>query len=356
MTEVNEINRFFKLSQEAYANLADPTSKALYTARMNYNLTNDYKYLYEMLELTLKFQKMIELSGELRRISEQSNARLIVYGAGVFGRLWIPAFKEFNWYAFCDKDTTKQGTTYCNLPVISPEELIINHKNDYVIIGSPFIYEEVFKELQILGFPADHIVFEDIRLSWDESQYFEAPIITPQPNEVFIDAGCYDCGTALLFKEWCGGDYDKIYAFEPDTTNYRNCQSIIYREEIRNIELLNAGVWSRDDRLQFDARGDSASSIDSEGVNSINVRSIDSVLQGARATFIKMDIEGAELEALKGARETIVKYRPRLAICVYHKPEDMLEIQLFLQSLVPDYQFYIRHYSFADNETVLYAV
>lgn len=69
-----------------------------------------------------------------------------------------------------------------------------------------------------------------------------------------------------------------------------------------------------------------------------------------------MDIEGAELQGLKGAKNIIVKNRPKLAICIYHKPEDILEIPLYLQSIVPDYKFYIRYYSNHDIETVLYAV
>src|SRR5690606_26049582 len=131
----------------------------------------------------------------LRQISEHSNARLIIYGAGGYGQYLHSLFTEPDWYAFCDKDSNKHGTTYCNLPVISFEELVINHKNDYVVISSPFIYEEVYKELQTAGFPVNQIIFEDVdsamladALSMDDSQYFEASIITPQSNEVFIDA------------------------------------------------------------------------------------------------------------------------------------------------------------------------
>ena len=73
-------------------------------------------------------------------------------------------------------------------------------------------------------------------------------------------------------------------------------------------------------------------------------------------TFIKMDIEGAELEALKGSREIIQRYRPRLAISAYHKKEDLVELPLYIKELVPEYKLYIRHYSNAGVETVLYAV
>ena len=69
-----------------------------------------------------------------------------------------------------------------------------------------------------------------------------------------------------------------------------------------------------------------------------------------------MDIEGAELESLQGARKTIRRDRPKLAVCIYHKPEDMIEIPLYIKELVPEYKLYIRHHSNSGTETVLYAV
>ena len=88
---------------------------------------------------------------------------------------------------------------------------------------------------------------------------------------------------------------------------------------------------------------------------SAKVVSLDSCITD-KVTFIKMDIEGAELNALKGSREIIKKYKPRLAVSVYHKKEDLIEIPLYIKELVPEYKLYIRHYSNAAIETVLYAV
>ena len=88
----------------------------------------------------------------------------------------------------------------------------------------------------------------------------------------------------------------------------------------------------------------------------IDVDSIDNVLAGRSATDIKMDIEGSELRAIEGAKNTIRHYKPKLAIFVYHKPEDIFEIPLKILELDSGYKLYLRHYSYVDTETVLYAV
>lgn len=87
----------------------------------------------------------------------------------------------------------------------------------------------------------------------------------------------------------------------------------------------------------------------------IEAKTIDSLID-EKVTYLKMDIEGTELKALLGAKETILRSKPKLAICVYHKPEDLIEIPLLLKGLVSDYRFFLRHYSNNDSETVLYAV
>ena len=82
----------------------------------------------------------------------------------------------------------------------------------------------------------------------------------------------------------------------------------------------------------------------------------EAIAEGDKVTFIKMDVEGAELESLKGAEKTIRRDKPKLAICIYHKPEDMWTIPLYIKELVPEYKLYIRHHSSGVCETVLYAV
>lgn len=99
-----------------------------------------------------------------------------------------------------------------------------------------------------------------------------------------------------------------------------------------------------------------ASKISEHGGIEVEADSIDNVLSGNKVTYIKLDVEGAEIETLKGAIETIRAQKPKMAISIYHKPEDIIEIPLFMEKLDMDYKYYIRHYQTRYAETVLYAI
>lgn len=90
-------------------------------------------------------------------------------------------------------------------------------------------------------------------------------------------------------------------------------------------------------------------------ITSIPVRSIDDTENCHDATFIKMDIEGSEQMALLGAKKTIIRNKPKLAICIYHSDEDMIKIPLMIHEMVPEYKLWIRQHSNGIPETVLYA-
>ena len=365
MVNENILTEFFPHAKKVYNSLMDEQSKNIFAMRMLYNLTGDYNYLLDMITLIPEFeysntQVFRNLYTKYKNLSDASPSRkLIIYGAGKYGEYVHALFSQLNWYCFCDKDPNKQRSTFCGLSVISPEQLINEHKDDYVVIGTRDFRDEAYKGLIAMGFPTNRILNDDIQFQLDillDKQYFDDSIMFPQENEVFVDAGCYNCDTSLQFRDWCHDNYERIYAFEPDPSNYLNCKEIIIDSKIEKIELLNAGVWCKKDFLHFNSEGSTASSLLEDGANNVDVVSLDDVLDGHRVTFIKMDVEGAELQALKGARNSIITYRPRLAICIYHKPADILEIPLYLQSLVSDYKFYIRHYSNHEIETVLYAI
>lgn len=185
-----------------------------------------------------------------------------------------------------------------------------------------------------------------------ERQYFDEPFIQFGDDEVFIDAGAFDLTTALEFAKRCKS-FKKIYSFEPDKTNINVC--LKRKDGDKRIEIVPYGTWSSQTELRFKAFGNWQSMISKEGEEVISVTSIDEVVK-EKVTYLKMDVEGAELETLKGAKKIICRDKPNLAVCIYHKPEDMTELPLYIKSLVAGYKLYVRHYSEEKYETVLYAI
>lgn len=193
------------------------------------------------------------------------------------------------------------------------------------------------------------------------SQYFDKNIIGNElsENEVFVDCGAFQGETARDFVSFLGENgidkYRKIIEIEPDTDNANTIRNNL--KELKNIEIIQAGVYDKSGTLLFESGNLSASKISENGDLRINVISIDEEI-GNRVdvTFIKMDIEGSELKALTGAYNTIKRCHPKLAICVYHKAEDLIEIPKFIKSISEDYKLFLRNYSRCGVETVLYAV
>jgi len=190
-----------------------------------------------------------------------------------------------------------------------------------------------------------------------DTQYFINDFFKYGKNEVFIDCGAYDGDTIENFLKLQNMEYDKIIAFEPGMENYKVLESKFKGDKFL---LINKGVYSKNTKLYFseNASGGEISEIPTGMKNEveIEVMAIDSLTDIKKVTFIKMDIEGAEMDALNGARETILRDKPRLAICIYHSNEDMLRIAEWIHNLVPEYKFYCRHHSHVFiAETVLYA-
>lgn len=193
-------------------------------------------------------------------------------------------------------------------------------------------------------------------ISIDPGQYFNPDFIHYEENEIFVDAGCLNLGTSILLSKNCP-NLQKVYAYEPDPQNYQQCLQNAAQLPNTIVKVFPYGTWSQKATLSFMASSDGSSRITDDGQVSIETISIDETIDAQdRVTFIKMDVEGAELESLKGARQTIQRCKPKLAICIYHKPEDMTEIPLLIKSIVPEYKLYIRHHSNSVAETVLYAV
>ena len=188
-----------------------------------------------------------------------------------------------------------------------------------------------------------------------KDQYFPGEIIGLSDREVFVDGGAYTGDTLLAFIRKTNNKYARCDAFEPEPGNAARLRALAGRQQWRDVRIIGKGLWSKAAALNFYASEDtSISALSVTGGASVEVAAIDEACPDA--TYIKLDVEGAELEALKGAAGTIKRNRPKLAVCLYHKPGDLFEIPLFIKSLVPEYRFYLRQHQPVSCELVLYAV
>jgi len=187
------------------------------------------------------------------------------------------------------------------------------------------------------------------------NQYFQE-FMKLSNDDIFVDAGAYIGDTLADFLECAGGVCQKYYAFEPDAINFQKLERFVDEKRLPNVKLINCGLGSRQGVERF-AQGvgqSSVSKICENGNVAVQIDTIDRSCQDA--SFIKMDIEGAELEALEGAQKTIRSNRPKLAICAYHKPSHLWEVPNYVKSLVPQYQVFFRHHKTFSTELVMYAV
>lgn len=191
---------------------------------------------------------------------------------------------------------------------------------------------------------------------YDCSQYFpkENKLDLRRTDHVFLDLGAFDGDTCLKFLEYCEGKYEKVIAVEASRNNYEKlCTNL---KTLQNVELHNVGVYKEKTTLKFEMNDAKNAFVSEQGQSWIDVESVDDILSGQKVTFIKMDIEGAEYDAILGAKQTIRKHTPILAVSVYHFTEDIFRIQLLIEKIHPHYKYYLRHYSPTAIETVLYAV
>lgn len=356
-----------KSTEEILSYFEDEQSRFIYQKRVAYNETGDFHDINAIVERYIpKLHGRPYYPGMESELPKclKDKKKIVVFGCGMNGRAMLGTLAAHGSTSVCYADNAedKWGTRIGEFEVKPPLEIDFGDVDAVVI--TPFneqAAEAIRKQLMGLGAKEETLLccrdFSATVLDWD--LYFDPNIIRLHEEEVFVDAGALNLETSFRFMEECKnshvGDY-KIHAFEPDAESYRRCVDMLKDMPDANIQMHNAGLWSEDTTLYFEEMGNAASRISKEKTGtSIRVTALDRCISDP-VTFIKMDIEGAELEALKGSRETIQRYRPRLAISAYHKKEDLVELPAYIKELVPEYKLFIRHYSNAAIETVLYAV
>ncbi|MER2190113.1 MAG: FkbM family methyltransferase [Solibacillus sp.] len=246
---------------------------------------------------------------------------------------------------------------YYNLEYMVDEQFLQwqikdEHREDIKKLKNSLFDEKSKKMLDEIIYNRNNNIFDYSNLKSDP-QYFLLDILDFSNEEVFIDGGGYSGDTIKEFITLTDNKYEKIYSFEPGETSFAIIEKNFSNDE--RIECFNLGLWDKESSLFFEDNGlDLGNKVSTQGNIEIKVNSIDNLIQGP-VTFIKMDIEGAELEALEGAKTIIQKYKPKLAICIYHKYDDLWRIPNYIKELVPEYKLFIRHHSLMNSDTVVYA-
>lgn len=335
--------------------MVDEESKILFDAKVDYFITKNEEQFLKVTESLGKEWYCSELSDILRKINVKG---IIIFGCGHDGKRskeilencgYLPIF-------FCDSDREKIGKAVDGIEVISVDKLVEWYRDYLVVLGSTKYMDEMNEILLEKNFPKENIFYPKFKKIYAEcgKQYFD--VFSVQDKEIFVDAGSYDGNSIMDFISWTNEKYEKVFAFEPIDEMFQLIRNRLINENILKVELFQSALWIRNEKLPFIENKSGSRVTDVRKATSfVEGVALDEIIKDEKITFIKMDIEGSELNALKGAKNIIIKNKPKLAICIYHKPEDILEIPAYILDLVKEYRFYIRHYSSCIWETVLYA-
>lgn len=304
---------------------------------------------------------------------------------------------------YCDSNETKWGNQFYGKPIVSPSELA-KHANACVLICSlqPHVNREIMaklKAMKIEGYLIDEVILKTYRkqvlecydLLYDEqskhcfAELVKSRLIGKNPDRSiitdntyfiwrhltskditdgnFIDCGAYIGDTIEKYIWYADGLFHKIISIEPDKENFQAMQKRKKRlcEEWNldesSIELINAGVGDQTTVGWFtrsnNGLGTKFSENSHEGSQQ-KIYALDDFISEPFA-FLKADIESFEYKMLIGAKNIIQRWKPNLAICIYHNSVDFFSIALLVHSFVPEYKIAIRHHLNTLAETVLYA-
>jgi len=243
--------------------------------------------------------------------------------------------------------------------------------SNYWLSGDISIYEEFSKEIEFarscLEDEASVSCFDSVLRYRQYGEIADSSFATPSdqiyaPRDIsflaegmrFIDAGAFQGDTLIAMSKWAFQP-EAVISFEPDPTNFSALASVAKYMDFK-VVCAPLGIGRKSELLSFNVEGKASSAFDPRGESPIQVVSLDEMCLSWGPTHIKMDIEGAESEALSGMQEILRKCRPSLALSAYHAPQHHWDLLLKIQSLNLDYAFYFRTYGEQTFDTVFYAI
>lgn len=343
-------NDLFDDIKQIYDRLEDELSKFIFGRRMLYNMTGDCRYIHDIISTTDEGKEFIQ------RLSALNSREIFIFGAGMGGADIVTSFPNIKWTGFIDNKPNNNN--FCGIPCIGFNEFVDAHRSASVVISSKKYHNEMYDQLQAFGIGENQIIdagyfFESL----DKKDYLDLPELAFTEQEAIVDCGGFDGLSLLNCIRFLKGIYDAAYLFEPESECMKNCCKNL--SDFSKVNFIEKGVWSESGFLKFD-NGGGCIRITDKDPDSLNlclpVTSLDEELGERAVTYIKMDIEGAEIAALMGAENIIRKQKPKLGIRIYHKKDDLWCIPKLILQYNPEYKLYIRHYSLTVYDTILFAV
>lgn len=342
-------------------------------------------------------------------IPDYNEKELWIFGAGMTAGLYGNGLQRLEEEGFVisgyiDNNKDKWGREFNGKTIVSFEDILKKKDKVFVLLCSYYskVNRAIGKQLDDAGIPysmIDNIVFKnhadklinvydllddeeskniyetlvtkrmtgddsDLPVSLNEQYFGLGHFISNNPNEVFLDCGSY-VGDSLERYIWKNeGVFGKILAFEPDEHNVKAMKYRIHRLsnewgfDDSKIIIYEKGLSDSNSAAKI-VRSDvnngfSSNLVVGDDNTDGDVVRLDSLITEP-ISFLKADIESWEYKMLLGAKNTIEKYKPKMAICIYHNAADFYEIALLIKSIVPEYKFAVRHHSTTLCETVLYS-
>ncbi len=332
--------------KQIYWKMGDSRSRNIFENRLMYSFTGDYGYIGKILGNT-ETAKNIEKT----LIGFES---VYIYGAGVRGKLLVDMFGNINWKGFIDLN--KDGF-YNDYPIYHIDDFEYR-QGDIIFISnavdSDKIRQTLMDDKKVQR--KNIILLSDLIRHVSDNIYLDPLYLKDieMKNKVFFDLGSFDGKDTIRAIDYFAEEKIHVYAVEPDNKNYINCAERL-RNYMDRVTLQKKGIGQKKEIRNF-MEGGAGARFSENGNLLMEVDTIDDLAGSQDVGFIKMDIEGYEEAAIAGGAETIKRCSPILAVSIYHKRSDIWRIPLKILEINPRYQFYLGHYSFGWDDTVLYGI
>ena len=249
-------------------------------------------------------------------------------------------------------ETARAGQPFAFLKAFADTSLVLNLHHEGRSAFGDTLSRQTFDAIMLYRLTWDAGYLEKVNRP-EKAIYFEPDVMPLSQHEVLVDGGAFDGDTVRDFVAKTGGRYDHIHAFELDPHNA--AAFVAKTAGIDSLSLYQTGLWDGPASLRLEQRSDNCSRISDTGGLSVPLQALDNMNLG-RISLFKLDIEGAEIEALEGARRLIVTHKPKLALSAYHKCDDFATLLAKVRSMRQDYVFSLRHYSQVIFDSVIYAI